>query len=383
MTTPSRQRCDPSLLTRRDALKTFSAATILSMLAGRSLWGQNVYPGRRLGVALVGLGSYSTGQLAPALQFTQIAELRGIVTGSPEKVPEWQAQYGIKDANVYNYENFDEIAKNPDIDIIYVVVPHGLHAAFAIRAANAGKHVICEKPMARTVAEADAMLAAAKKNNVTLAIGYRVHHEPFNLRAMELARTEALGKLKTCYAEFSGASSVERIKTNWMFTRDLGVAGALYNLGVYAVQAGLYIAGQTPTSVTAQGINTRPDLFTECEETYEWQFEFPNGMKSTGSSSSARNANHFHVTTEHGKFGIDAAAFAYGGQRGYINEQPMILTHVKQQTLHMDGVCQSILAGMSVRTPGTMGRRDMVVLEGILESIDAGKPVALAKRYSP
>jgi glucose-fructose oxidoreductase len=106
--------------------------------------------------------------------------LRGIVTGSPEKIPVWQDKYGIKDENVYNYDNFDEIAKNPDIDIIYVVVPHGLHAHFTIRAANAGKHVICEKPMASTVAEADAMLAAAKKNNVILAIGYRLHHDPFH-----------------------------------------------------------------------------------------------------------------------------------------------------------------------------------------------------------
>ncbi len=378
MPTPS---LDSSLLTRRRALKTLSAASLLSVWGGRSLLAQNAYSGRRLGVALVGLGNYSRGQLAPALQETQIAKLAGIVTGSPEKVPEWQEKYGIKDQNVYNYDNFEEMVNNPEIDVVYVVTPHGLHAEHSIRAANAGKHVICEKPMSRTVAEADAMLAAARKNDVRIAMGYRLHHEPFNLRCMELARTEALGKLIAFRGEFSSTPSADRIKSAWMFTRDLGVAGALYNIGVYPLQAALYIAGQLPTRVTAQGTNTRPELFTECEELYEWQLEFPNGMKSDGASGSNRRANDYHVTAEAGRFGISTRAYSYDGQEGYINDQPMILTHVNQQALHMDGICQSILSGIPFRTPGTMGRRDMVILEGILESIDSRKPVELTKRY--
>jgi predicted dehydrogenase len=381
MNTSNQLPFDPSTLTRRDALKTLSAAGLISMWGGSSLWGQQAYTGRRLGVALVGLGNYSTNHLAPALQQTQIAELRGIVTGSPEKIPVWQDKYGIKDENVYNYDNFDEIAKNPDIDIIYVVVPHGLHAHFTIRAANAGKHVICEKPMASTVAEADAMLAAAKKNNVILAIGYRLHHDPFHRRAMELARKEALGKLQSCVAEFSGRPKDERILTHWHFDRELGVAGALWDLGVYAVQAQLYIAGQLPTQVAAQSFNTRPELFTECEEMYQWQLEFPNRMKSEGAAGSNRSENGFHVVAERGKFGIKTRAYAYDGQVGYINDQPMICTPVAQQAPHMDGICQSILAGIPLRTPGEMGRRDMVVLEGILEAIDTGKPVQLSPRF--
>ncbi len=133
--------------------------------------------------------------------------------------------------------------------------------------------------------------------------------------------------------------------------------------------------------MTAQGYNTRPELFTECEETYEWQLEFPNGMKSEGSSSSGRRGNYYHSEAERGKFGIKNRAYAYNGQEGYINEQPMIVAGVPQQTLHMDGVCQSILANLPLRTPGSMGRRDMVVMDGILESIATGKTVQLSKRY--
>ena len=198
---------------------------------------------------------------------------------------------------------------------------------------------------------------------------------------MELARKEALGKLKSCVAEFSGRPKDERILTHWHFKRDLGVAGALYDLGVYALQTQFYIAGQFPTQVTAQSFNTRPELFTECEESYQWQLEFPNRMKSEGAAGSNRSENSFHVVAERGKFGIKNRAYVYGGQEGYINDQPMICTPVPQQTLHMDGVCQSILAGFPVRTPGTMGRRDLVVLEGILESIDTGETVQLATRF--
>src|SRR5262249_14251357 len=105
-------------------------------------------PPKKLGVALLGLGRYATGQLAPGLQLTKNCELRGVVSGHPEKTAQWKAQYSLADKNCYSYETFDRIADNPDIDIVYVVTPPGLHPEFVIRAAKAGKHVISEKPMA-------------------------------------------------------------------------------------------------------------------------------------------------------------------------------------------------------------------------------------------
>ncbi|HVK47841.1 MAG TPA: Gfo/Idh/MocA family oxidoreductase, partial [Pseudobacter sp.] len=115
---------------------------------------------KKLGIALVGLGGYSSGQLAPALQETEHCYLAGIVTGTPQKAIDWKSKYNIPDANIYNYENFDEISKNKDIDIVYVVLPNALHAEYVVRAAKAGKHVICEKPMAVTVEDCDRMIAA-------------------------------------------------------------------------------------------------------------------------------------------------------------------------------------------------------------------------------
>ena len=118
----------------------------------------------KLGIALVGLGNYSTGQLAPALQQTEHCYLAGIVTGTPSKADTWKEKYKIPSKNIYNYQTFDDIKENPDIDIIYVVLPNAMHAEYTIRAANAGKHVICEKPMAVTVDEADKMLEACRKS---------------------------------------------------------------------------------------------------------------------------------------------------------------------------------------------------------------------------
>lgn len=132
----------------------------------------------KIGVALMGLGYYSTDLLAPALQLTQHCQLAGIVTGTPEKALRWQQKHNIPDRNIYNYENFDRIADTPDIGVVYVVLPPFLHKEFTVRAAEAGKHVWCEKPMAMTAAECQTMIDACQKNKVKLTIGYRMQHEP-------------------------------------------------------------------------------------------------------------------------------------------------------------------------------------------------------------
>src|SRR6185312_5329924 len=122
------------------------------------------------------------------------------VTGTPAKAGEWQQKYHIPDRNIYDYQNFDSIKDNPDIQIVYVVVPNALHADFAVRAARAGKHVICEKPMATTVADCDRMIAACRENGVTLSVGYRLHFEPYNQEMMRLASTQKYGPVQKIVA---------------------------------------------------------------------------------------------------------------------------------------------------------------------------------------
>ena len=170
-------------------LGAFSIANALPELAAAAV----PKTPRKLGIALVGLGSYATKQLAPALDSATDCYLSGIVTGTKEKESVWRAKYGIKKANIYNYENFDSIASNDDIDIVYIVLPNSMHAEYTIRAAKAGKHVICEKPMALTAAEGHTMIDACKANRVMLSIGYRLHFDPNTIEIMKLAEEQPYG----------------------------------------------------------------------------------------------------------------------------------------------------------------------------------------------
>src|SRR5215207_7489091 len=161
-----------------------------------------------LGIAIVGLGKYSKEQLAPALQQTKFCRLTGIVTDHVGKAAEWQKRYGISQDNIYNYQNFDSIDRNPHIDIVYIVLPNAMHAEYVIRAAQAGKHVICEKPMAITVEDCDRMMAACKAAGKMLSLGYRLHFEPHNQEAARLGQQKVFGSIKLIEAEH-GLSETE------------------------------------------------------------------------------------------------------------------------------------------------------------------------------
>ena len=359
---------------RRHAIRLGAAAAVSPFLIARGQ-GSGEKP---LGVALLGLGDYSTNQLAPALKLTANARLAGIVTGSPEKIPVWQKEHSIPDGNVYNYQNFDSIAKNKDIDIVYVVTPTGLHPEFAIRAAQAGKHVICEKPMAPKVADCLRMIEAAKQAGVTLQIGYRLHWDPYHLRLMEAMKTKEFGGWKSISMANGGKMNSFTGLNAWRIGKDLGIAGALYDLGVYAVQAAIYTAGMNPLSVTAKHSTQRPEIFTEVPETYEWTLEFPGGRKAEGMSSYGRGANHIRAELEKGLLEI-APAYGYGGLKGKTPEGPMSFPKVNQQALQMDGQVASIRAGTPSLVPGEMGCRDIQVINGIVEAAATGKAVTFGK----
>src|SRR5215203_4864161 len=163
---------------RREVVRTLAIGSAALLLSPNALLAACGPCKQRLGVALVGLGYYSTDLLAPALQQTKHCYLSGIITGTPAKAEAWKRQYNLADKNIYNYTNFDSIANNPDIDIVYVVLPPSMHHEYVIRAAKAGKHVWCEKPMALTEKECREMIDACRGAGLTLGIGYRLHHEP-------------------------------------------------------------------------------------------------------------------------------------------------------------------------------------------------------------
>jgi predicted dehydrogenase len=329
---------------------------------------------RKPGIALVGLGRYSSGQLAPALQETQYCRLSGIVTGTPSKEDEWMRKYDIPKENVYNYDNFDSIADNDDIDIIYVVLPNSMHAEYTIRAAKAGKHVICEKPMATSVKDSEDMIRACNDNDVKLSLGYRLHFEPYNLRAMELGQTEVFGPVQNLDA----ATSFVINDWEWRLDKDLAGGGPLMDVGIYTVQAACYNMGQWPVEVSkaTYGEVTRPELFKSVEQSITFTLKYPNGVTSTHSSSYANNASYLDAVAKNGWWKLDPAYY-YGNIGGVTSEGPMKLPNVNQQARQMDAFALSLMEDTPILVPGDMGLRDMKILMAIYESADTGKPVKL------
>jgi glucose-fructose oxidoreductase len=357
-----------SLSSRRLFLGQLSAAGALA-LAPRSLLAHNG-PGRKLGIALVGLGGYSTGQLGPALKITEHCRLTGVVTGSAEKGKKWAAEYGFPESSVYSYDTMARLADNPAIDIVYVVTPNGLHAEHAIAAARAGKHVICEKPMANTVAECDAILAACRKAGVRLGMGYRLHYDPYHAELRRLARTQEFGP----FLKMDGGFGFTMGRPQWRAQKKLAGGGPLMDLGVYVLQEALMASGEvTPVALTARELpKQRPEFFVDVEETIEWTLEFANGAHAKGWTSYNANRNDFRAEAKDGWFEI-TSAYGYRGQKAATSRGPVeAVPPASQQALQMDAFARNVLDGTPSLVPGEMGRRDMVMVEAIYASAAAG-----------
>jgi len=332
--------------------------------------------GKKLGIALVGLGTYSEYELAPSLLETEHCYLAGIVTGTPAKEKKWSEKYQLPASSIYNYENFDSISENEDIDIVYVVLPNSMHAEFSIRAARAGKHVICEKPMAMSVVECDAIIKACKDNDVKLSVGYRLHSEPYTQEIQKIVREKYYGEVK--YVSADAAYFSDSHPNQWRLNKALSGGGALMNMGVYAIQSAIYGSGQNPSSVRAQEFSTRPDYFKDTDETITAQFEFPNGAVGNIMTSHNVNMNRSYTAFEKGWVELNPAN-NYGPLAGRTSDGKVLtFPHERQQKLQMDDFAKHILNGDKNLVPGEMGKRDMIIVEAIYQSIkESGRKIPM------
>lgn len=322
---------------------------------------------KKLGVALVGLGYYSRDLLSPALQLTENCELRGIVTGSPEKIPVWKEKYGIKDSNIYNYENMHEIANNDEIDIIYIVLPNTLHRKYTVIAANAGKHVWCEKPMATTPADCQIMIDVCKKNNVQLCIGYRMQHEPVTQKIIKWATDKPYGNVKSIFAE-TGFRNGANDPTHWKISKEYG-GGAMFDMGVYALNASRYVTGMEPISVSATQSNTRSHIF-DADETTLFNLEFPNGITADCKATFAENIGTLNTKCEKGWYELKPFQ-SYTGVKGTTSDGQVLSPFMgNQQAKQMDENAMAILNGdhNNILVPGEEGLLDIKVVEAIQKS---------------
>ena len=360
------------MTTRRDFLQkmTLGAGAMLVQPNMERLFKQK----EKLGVALVGLGNYSNIQLAPALLETQHCVLRGLVTGSPEKAAIWRQKYNIPKKNIYNYQNFDEIRHNPDIDIVYVVLPNSMHAEYTIRAAKAGKHVICEKPMAMNAAECELMIKACKDANVQLSLGYRLYFEPHHLEMRRLGTEKVHGNIRMME---SGLGYNMADPTSWRLNKTMGGGGAIMDLGVYCVSGVRRTLGELPTEITAQGYKVNKEIFKDIYEMVTFQMTFPSGAISNSTTTYTSFIDKLYATTGSERFGL-MPSFGAGAATGMnvgvkINfEKPKF-----QQIKQMDAFALNIIEKTAPLASGEEGLIDMKIIDAIKQAVDTGRSVKL------
>jgi len=356
---------------RRTFIKNISVAGLAASTVSFPFvsYGRSLSKQGKLGIALVGLGYYSTDLLAPGLQQTENCYLAGIVTGTPEKEKIWAEKYDIPKKNIYNYQNFDEIADNKDIDIIYVVLPNSMHKEYVIRAAKAGKQVICEKPMALNATECREMIDACKNAGVSLSIGYRLRYEPYTQQIEKFAREQTYGKIR--FVNAADGFYMGRPTNHWKIKAAYG-GGAMMDMGVYALQAARYSTGLEPTAVSAQQFNLDPEHISEVDETTTFQLEFPNNTFANCMTTFAGSVNYLRINAQKGEYGLEPFQ-AYNGLHGKLpGGKTFDFTEKHQQAHQMDEMCRAIIDGRPSLTPGEEGLRDMVIVDAIKESIRKG-----------
>lgn len=330
---------------------------------------------KKIGVALVGLGYYSQDLLAPALQLTKHCYLAGIVTGSPEKAKVWQKKYSIPDANIYDYENFDSIVNNKDIDVVYIVLPTFRHKDFVVRAAQAGKHVWCEKPMAMTVAECETMIKVCKENKRKLSIGYRMHHEPITQQIIQFGKQKKYGQVQLVAAAAGYKNGWTSPLDTWKLDQSKG-GGAMYDMGVYPLNAARYVTGKEPIAVSAQTFNNNPDLYRMCDMTTNFQLEFSSDIIANCTTSIGINMNYLNVNATEGFYNL-LPFQAYNNIKGVTSDGLLTNTIPNQQAVQMDNDALSIINDTAVLVPGMEGLKDIKVIEAIQKSVKEQRRVMI------
>lgn len=368
---------------RRDFLQKLSAAAIpLSFLPACASGGSKEPSGQSadgpvLRVAIMGLGSYGT-RVAEAMKSCKKARLVGVISGTPSKVEDWQSKYNIPEKNCYNYENFDGIKNNPDIDAVYVITPNAQHHDQVIRVAKAGKHVICEKPMAVNAREGQEMIDACKAANVKLLVGYRMHFEPHTLEVIRMRKAGDFGKIMF----FQGLSGfVIGDPNQWRLNKQLAGGGAMMDIGIYSINGSRYMIGEEPVWVTAQETKTNPEKFKEgVDETIQFQLGFPGGaVASCLSTYNMNNLDRFFLNGKEG-FAELQPATGYGPIKGRTNKGDLNQPVVTHQTVQMDEMAGIILEGRQAIVPvdGQEALKDLKIIDAIYSAIRSGNKTELS-----
>jgi predicted dehydrogenase len=337
-------------------------------------------PERKLGYAIVGLGGYGLGVIIPQFKNCRNSRLVALVSGDPAKAKRVAAEYGVPERGIYSYQDYDRIRDNPDIDIVYICLPVSMHAEYTIRAAKAGKHVLCEKPMAVSSRECESMIAACRQAGKKLMIGYRCHFEATNLEARRRARAGEIGRLRYFRSEHGFTMGSP---DSWRLKKAMSGGGSMMDIGIYALNAARYMTAEEPLAVYAKETTDRKDpRFREVEDMIQFELEFPSGVLASCMSMYSANQNHILLMGDKGRIELEPGT-AYRGNRLWVGGgrdsevTPPPGPGATQWAGQLDHMAQCVLQDKEPIVAGEEGLKDIRIIEAVYRSAREQRRIAL------
>jgi glucose-fructose oxidoreductase len=331
---------------------------------------------RKIRYAIVGLGWISQETVLPSFKHMQDSTLAAFVTDDPEKARELGEKYNL--SRIVDYDGYDALLRSGDIDAVYIALPNNMHRDFTIRAAQAGIHVLCEKPMADNVVECEEMIKACERNAVKLMIAYRLHFEPSNLNAIKRVQAGELGEPRIFNSVFSQQTPAGNIRLK----KAMG-GGPLMDLGIYQINAARYLFRDEPIEVTGIGANGGDPRFSEVHEMVSAILRFPHDRLAVLTCSfGATSSDSYQVVGTEGEI-LLKPSFEFG-------EKPQMTLKVggKEKEITFDTTDQfggeieyfsrCIVENKEPEPSGYEGLADIRIVQALLQSMRAGEPVKLA-----
>jgi len=366
-------------MNRRD----FARLSALSLAAIQLPAMAQTQPKRRIGYAPVGLGQISS-IFMRAVANSSTTRITGLVSGHPEKAAHFADMYGVPRSSIYSYDDFDRIRENPEIDATYIGLPNSMHKEFTVRSAQAGKHVLCEKPMAISSAECREMIAACRKARVKLMIAYRIHYDPTHLKAVGFIRAGRIGDIQYCAGDFGSYFHANQ----WRLTRAMGGGGPLMDMGIYPLNTIRFYTGVEPArfAAIASTMDHTSGRFKDIEESLSWTMEMRSGVLANCATSYTTrlpgfikvigSKGHILVTNAYSYDGLhlDAHLDDTEGDSGTDIHEDATGKMPFQFQIEAEDFANCILENKESRTPGEEGLKDMEDMEAIYRS--AGHPIA-------
>ena len=338
-----------------------------------------------VGYAVVGLGHIAQVAVLPAFAHAKRAKLVALVSSNQEKLHALGDRYSVP--HRFSYDDFERCLELEEVEAVYIALPNDMHAEFTLRAARKGKHVLCEKPMEVNAERCEEMISACEEAGVKLMTAYRLHYEPGNLRAVELATRGELGELKYFSSDFSFQVEPHDIRT-----QQRRGGGVVWDIGVYCVNAARYLFRAEPEEVFAFATRGGDERFEEIEETVACVLRFPNQrLASFNVSFGSSPVASFQLVGSKGSVRLENA-YEYTGVKELIvtvDEETRTerFDEVDQFAAELEDFARCIREDQEPVPNAREGLIDVRIIEAIYESMRTGEPVRLddlpQKRHRP